>query len=78
MKPDRSCAEPALGVIRLVLDAGALAPRGELRADLLRQQRRDLVPARDVGSLLSLESVVKAIAICCHQPHCRRREMDRQ
>ena len=36
-----------------MLDAGALDPGGELRADLLRQQRRDL-PAEERGDLLGL------------------------
>ena len=37
-----------------------------------------IVPARDLAPLLPLEAVMKAITVRCHQPHCRRREMDRQ
>ena len=37
-----------------------------------------IAPVRNLTPLLPLEAVVKAIAVRCHQPHCRRREMDRQ
>jgi hypothetical protein len=36
-----------------MLNAGAFDPGRELRADLLRQQRRDL-PAEEAGDLLGL------------------------
>src|ERR1700729_3640418 len=34
--------------------------------------------AGGLGSLLPLESVMEPVTIGCHQPHRRRREMDRQ
>ena len=38
-----------------MLDAGPLDARGELRADLLSQQRRDL-PAEEAGDLLRFDA----------------------
>ena len=66
--------------------ASAGLPWGLAVADIARKALHEkghilgaaIVPARDLAPLLPLEAVMKAIAVRCHQPHCRRREMDRQ
>ena len=86
MQPRSHCLPICTASVAAALRRQPDIPWGLAFADIARKALHErgyilgaaIVPARDLAPLLPLEAVVKAIAVRCHQPHCRRREMDRQ